>query len=778
VSKKKFRLTVQEQIIVHLFSFKDFDDLLLEVPFGVTQEGVANAIGVVRSAIPRAMKRLIEKKYVNESVAHITALTRRRKVYFLTLEGLVEARRLVENLQKINVKMKNIENKDEDTEIKLDEVNKILNTDFKLLDILNNMSSDYCIDVEKLLSHSKLSTPEFIKEEPELPKEFDPIQEMKTKTDVQDEQPKNFIHYTSKTPKPLYFVGRENELSSIIQWLGERINRMIIVHGIAGIGKTTLISKVIMGSKLKGNVFWYRFHEWDNLRNVLCPISEFLSLINKNDLKDYIETNPTIDLNDAANILETELDNTNSILFFDDFHKIEENDSIVGLFRLLTEMLERISGVKFVIASRSLVHFYDRREVVVKKLIIEMPLKGLDEAGSKELLKLRNVKDIEQKTAFDLIYKLTQGHPLSLELIDELESFIKLKDEKNINLYIEEEIFLKLSDEEKKILQVASLHRYPTELDGLLIYTDLTYDVLSKLSKKSLLEKTSEGYEAHEIVKDFFFSHLSPKQKKVFHSKIGDYYRTLIDTSYHILDKCRAAIETIHHQFEAGDLKTVIEIAIQTGQILIDQGYYEELHNIINNIDTKKLDRTYLIDLLPLKGDINRILGDNQKALELYREALDLPAIEKDENITKLSELHRKIGHVHEKLDEWDTAIKHYNKSLDLSEKCGDLKGITDAYGGLGWVYWKKQDYDLANKYYDKCMRKAELMEDLPGKAKIYMGLGITSAQQGNLEDAIKFYEKCISVLERNEDVYKIARMYDNLGDHYLKTIFSYYVNK
>jgi tetratricopeptide (TPR) repeat protein len=311
-----------------------------------------------------------------------------------------------------------------------------------------------------------------------------------------------------------------------------------------------------------------------------------------------------------------------------------------------------------------------------------------------------------------------------------------------------------------------------------LINTELTYDVLSRLSKKSLLEKTSEGYEAHEIVKDFFLAHLSTERKKDFHSKIGEYYRTRINTSDDILEKCRAAIETLHHIFESKNLKTVVEVALQTGQMLIEQGYFEELHDIIHKIDTETLDRAYLIDLLPLKGDINRILGNNKKALELYLETLKLPAIERDENELKLSELHRKIGHVHEKLDEWDTAIEHYTKSLELSEKCSDLKGVTDAYGRLGWIYWKKQDYDLANEYYDKCMRKAELMEDLPGKAKIYMGLGITYAQQGKLEDAIKFYEKCISVLERNEDIYKIARMYDNLGDHYLKTIFSYYVNK
>jgi tetratricopeptide (TPR) repeat protein len=763
--------------MLHLFSFKDFDEQLLEVPFGVTQEGVAKAIGVVRSAIPRAMKRLIEKGYVNEKVAHITELTRRRKVYFLTLEGLVEARNLFENLEKVKIKLKNLED-EELTELQLAKVNEFLDTDFKMLELIINLSSDYILDTETLLRSGTEVEPHIDTEDVVAKGSTKTITEKKDEVTEDEGQPSEYVHYISKTPKPIYFVGRENELNNIIKYLDDNANKMVIVHGIAGIGKTTLISKVLLEARSKGNVFWYRFHEWDNLRNVLGPLSEFLGLLNKNELNNYIETNPTLDLNEVADILETQLDQHNLILFFDDFHKIEGNEKIVGLFRLFTEILERIQGIKFIIASRSIVHFYDRREVVVKEIIVELPLKGLDEAGCKELLKLRNLKDIDQVPSFESVYKLTQGHPLSLELIDELESFMKLKDEKNINLYIEEEIFLKLIPAEKKILQVASLHRYPTDLDGLLIDTELTYDVLSRLAKKSLLEEGAEGYEAHEIVKDFFYAHLSSELKKEFHSKIGEYYRTRIDKLDVELDKCRACIESLYHLLNSAEIEKVVQVAIGNGAQLIDQGYYEELHDSLNKIELEKLDRKYLIDVLPLKGDVNNALGEHKKALELYNEAIGLPELEHENNIIKLSELYRKIGHAHEKMDGWDAAIEFFNKSLELSDKAGDLKGVTDAYGGLGWVYWKKQEYDLANEYYDKCMRNAELMEDLPGKAKIYMGLGITSAQQGNLEDAIKFYEKCISVLEKNEDIYKIARIYDNLGDHYLKTIFSYYVNK
>ncbi len=774
MTQKKFRLTVQEQIMVHLNEFKNFDEQLLEVPFGVTQEGVANAIGVVRSAIPRAMKRLVEKGYVKEDVAHITDLTRRRKVYFLTLEGLMQTHKLIENLEKLKIKIQDLEGgPDELIELFISEVNKHLSSNFQLLRIIQNLSPDYILDIERL------TKPE-LETEPEVGTDTAISSDAIAGTDegLVEGESRELVDFTSKAPKSLYFVGRENELEQIKDWLDNSPNKIVIIHGIAGIGKTTLMSKLLEEYKPHKNVFWYRFHEWDNLRNILTPLSEFLSQMNKQELKNYLEGKATLDLNEVADIIEEMLNESNSLLFIDDFHRVGGNDNIIGLITLITEMLERIEGIKLIIASRSIIPFYDRREVVIKKLIAEMALKGLDEEGSKELLKLRALKDVDQEPVFKSIYNLTQGHPLSLELIDGPDAIKELKDQKNINLYIEEEIFLKLTDIEKKILQIASLHRYPTVLEGLLIFSELSYEVLAKLLKKSLVVESAEGYEVHEIIKDFFYSHLSPDLKEELHLKIGEFYLSQLEKTEELLAKGRISIEAQHHFLNSGRQDKLAEVAVKMGADLIEQGYFEELLETLNKLDTDRLDQRFLFDIDILKGDIFTLIGKYQLALEHYNSALARPESELEEYKIRIVELYRKIGQVNDKMRNWDDAVENFQKSLELSEKYGDIKGITDALGGLGWVYWKKKDYELANQYFDKCMRKAEMLEDLPGKAKIFMGLGITSAQQGNLEDAIKYYEKCISVLERNEDIYKIARMYDNLGDHYLKTIFSYYLKK
>lgn len=777
MTKKKFRLTVQEQIMVHLNEFKNFDEQLLEVPFGVTQQGVAKAIGVVRSAIPRAMKRLVEKGYVKEDVAHITNLTRRRKVYFLTLDGLIQTKKLIGNLEKLKVKVQDPEGGGEQyLELILNEVNKHLNSDYKLLEIINNLSPDYILNIERMSSPDLATEPAGGPVTVDLEKReatAESVDELSAETSTQD-----LVDFTSKAPKSLYFVGRESELNLIKDWLDKSPNKIVIIHGIAGIGKTTLVSKILEEYRPRKNVFWYRFHEWDKLRNILTPLSEFLSQMNMQDLKNYLESKATLDLNEVADILEKLLNNSNSLLFIDDFHRAGANDKIIGLFTLITEMLERIEGLKVIIASRSIVSFYDRREVVIKKLIAELALKGLDEEGSKALLKLRALKDVDQEPVFKSIFNLTQGHPLSLELIDRLDAIKELKDQKNFNLYIEEEIFLKLTDIEKKILQIASLHRYPTALEGLLIFSELSYEVLAKLLKKSLLVESDEGYEAHEIIKDFFFAHLSPELKKELHLKIGEFYLNQLEKTEELLEKGRISIEAQYHFLNSGKQDKLVEVAVKNGADLIEQGYFEELLDTLNKLDIDRLDQRFLFNIDLLKGDIHNVIGKYPRALEHYNSALERPESELDENKLRLAEVYRKIGQVHDKMRHWKDAIANLEKSLELSESNNDIKGITDALGGLGWVYWKKKDYELANQYFDKCMRKAETLEDLPGKAKIFMGLGITSAQQGNLEDAIKYYEKCISVLERNEDIYKIARMYDNLGDHYLKTIFSYYVKK
>ena len=62
----------------------------------------------------------------------------------------------------------------------------------------------------------------------------------------------------------------------------------MVVYGIPGIGKTTLLAKFVQEIKDQRNVFWYQLHEWVNLKIMLTPVSEFLSHLGKKGLERYL----------------------------------------------------------------------------------------------------------------------------------------------------------------------------------------------------------------------------------------------------------------------------------------------------------------------------------------------------------------------------------------------------------------------------------------------------------------------------------------------------------
>ena len=78
---------VQERIMLHLRDYGDHRESV-EVPFSVSQMGIANAVSIARSNVPRAIAGLREQGQLIERQAHVTGVARKRKAYFLTDEGL------------------------------------------------------------------------------------------------------------------------------------------------------------------------------------------------------------------------------------------------------------------------------------------------------------------------------------------------------------------------------------------------------------------------------------------------------------------------------------------------------------------------------------------------------------------------------------------------------------------------------------------------------------------------------------------------------------------
>ena len=821
---KSFRLTVQERILLHLNEYSKYIDQI-EVPFALTQEGIAESVGVVRSAIPRAMKKLMSKNQVKEVLAHVFGVSRRRKVYYLTMEGIMSAQEIKNKLLSKDIKL--INEKNETIHCKVKDVPSKLGHDLTILDIVLNLDSENVYDFPKVKDQTKAEAADAVDtaETAGTVKTAETADKGKSQDKKKDKSetpgtPETQVnkYFIDKAPKITYFIGRKTEMEIINNALTNDECKIITIYGIAGIGKTTLAVKLLNELYDESSLFWYRFHEWDTVRNLLTALSRFLEKFGRTQVRDYLESNQNIDMTDVGELLETELKDLNALLFFDDFHKI--NEQIIDLFTLFREILERITGVRFLVFSRSFVPIYDRRDVLIKQLITELELSGLNEKESKELLEHRNIK----MKNFKEIYKFTDGHPLSLELLD---PEVDLHEQSNINLYLEEEVLARLSLREKSLLKIASVFRYPVPAEGLFIYEKAQFnrETLSHLARKSLIKESREGYEVHDLIHDFFYSYLTTQEKVSYHKRVGKFYMTRLKIINDLLKKkissellqqlqtkslgavigtgngsgtaarsrsslgisgvdslleqrARGILEAQFHFMMAEDFNRAAEVAVIMGHELLNVTYAEELLDNLEKIEPNYIDDGYYMDLKILKGDAFKVLGDIDHALNLYQQSMAIA--EAEDNKPKLAELYRKLGFIKEKQNEYESAIEFLNKSLGISRTIGDTKSVSDAYGGLGDIYWKMSDYDKSNGYYKKCLESAEGINDLPDKARRYLSLGIQSAKHGQFEESIQYYERCLDILEKTKlkgiDDVDYTNFYQNLGDHYLKSIFSYYI--
>ena len=65
---------VQEKVLLHLLDYADFKDKV-EVPFALSQMGIANAVAIARSNVPRAISGLRDQGLLVERQAHVQGVS-------------------------------------------------------------------------------------------------------------------------------------------------------------------------------------------------------------------------------------------------------------------------------------------------------------------------------------------------------------------------------------------------------------------------------------------------------------------------------------------------------------------------------------------------------------------------------------------------------------------------------------------------------------------------------------------------------------------------------
>ena len=406
------QLRVEDRVLIHLHAYIRFADDY-EVPKAMSQKGISKAIWIAWSNVPRAINRLKEQGLVDVRTTRVKGEVRRKQVYTLTPRGFAKAQELRQELGRRRV---TVIRGDESLEMDFADVPEYVGYKVPYLELLRTIDEDGVLDVERA----------------------------QTRWYEQVEM----VDWTDRAPKVQSFHGRESELEQLTRMVED--NRFVVVHGIPGIGKTTLAARLLEDLRKETNVFWMTLQDWDTLAGVLRQVADFLAETGRKQLRNLLADRPEPDLWETYYSLEVDLKDLRGVIVLDDFHKA--GDDLVDLMSMLLEILKDRPSPNLLLVSRYLPSFYDRRYVVVQHVVGELTIEGLDRAAARAMLEGRGLSDEE----FDRIYSTTSGHPLALELVKRSDAADDRPFE-DVMAFIREEVYESLSEGERMTLTAVSV---------------------------------------------------------------------------------------------------------------------------------------------------------------------------------------------------------------------------------------------------------------------------------------------------------------------------------
>ena len=424
---------VQERILLHLSDFADFMNSV-EVPFALSQMGIANAVAIARSNVPRAIAGLKDQGLLVERQAHVQGVSRKRKAYFLTDSGMNLAEDTWKRLREFQLRA--ILPGGNTIASTLGEIQDKLPFTMRPVDVIRYLDDNGVLDVRSLSADL-------------------------VERDLSKHVEKQLVTSLGDLPRLRHFYGRSTELENMVNLLEAR-STTLMIPGIAGIGKTSMAAKVIESFMHRRNLMYHRCQDWDGSRAFFESLADWLSNIGDSMLADYISATPVPKAADAARIILDALSNSPALIVIDDYHKVSDKTLHQTIQALSRGLVECEGDVGLVIFSRSFKEVVPLKDADGRIVSLVLPLEGLDQNSTRSLLSAFD--DLDQEKLL-YIHSLSRGHPLVLELINRGASAGAFHE--SLENYVNIEIFSKLTGEQKRLLGALSVFREPIELEAI-----------------------------------------------------------------------------------------------------------------------------------------------------------------------------------------------------------------------------------------------------------------------------------------------------------------------
>jgi tetratricopeptide (TPR) repeat protein len=267
------------------------------------------------------------------------------------------------------------------------------------------------------------------------------------------------------------------------------------------------------------------------------------------------------------------------------------------------------------------------------------------------------------------------------------------------------------------------------------------YQIKPEEEKEELLEG---WYSQHEVIRAFARAVLHKLGKEKQYRELHHDYLAELVKKYRELPQeewWQLALYFPHFQIAGNEIITAGEAGLEIDKLTLYGGF---LHWV---------------------GWVSDTLGQKNKALEYYRQALPFRKKAKDK-IGEITTLNN-IGTVYSDLGEKRKALKYYKKVLPVTRNLGDKRKEAATLNNIGSIYSDLGQQRKALEYYKQTLLIIRSIEDKEGEAITLNNIGGIYSATGETILALKYFEDSLPLIRVSGNKREEARILNNIGGIY-----------
>lgn len=162
------------------------------------------------------------------------------------------------------------------------------------------------------------------------------------------------------------------------------------------------------------------------------------------------------------------------------------------------------------------------------------------------------------------------------------------------------------------------------------------------------------------------------------------------------------------------------------------------------------------------KGDILKEIGEADKALQVYRQIIEVCAGHPSDKL--LAETYKDLGDLYKMKQDFRSGIVALEKALSTYRELNDEIEISHTLNNLGNIYWINSDLDAALSHYRAALRIQRRRDLKPEIASTINNISSIYAVRSRFDRSIRLVKLSLELTKELGHAGEIARTLNNLG--------------